>query len=281
MKHMLAGEDNYKMNTSNTEEIKKFFHEISPLVLNLVSRKFKYSSVAKYKGKDQNTMNFVTEADLAVEHMVVEEIKKRFPHDKIVAEENYADTNIENKGRFWIIDPICGTSNFAKDIRLFVTNIALAQDRKLIASCAIDHAQGEYIWSTGNNKIFINEKQASVERKSSGTVIEVDLGGAMTASRKRKEQYLTFLSRIVLETNYAPLAYNSSLGFAYASIGRIDGYVCADVNVWDIAAANFLMQASGGIVTRIDGSPWTLESRDAVAARDGKLHAQLVKFLNQ
>ncbi len=266
------------MTNAHREKIQKFFHDIAPQVLELVSKKFKHSSIAKYKSKEKDTMNFATEADLEVEALVVREIKKRFPGDKIVAEENYSDTNIENNGRFWIIDPICGTGNLAKEIKLFVTNIALAQNGTLIASCAIDHAQGEYIWSTGDKKIFINKKQANIGKKSSGTIIEVDVSGAMTATRQTKKQYLQFLSRVVLETNYAPAGYCSSLGFAYTALGRIDAYVCADVNVWDVAAANFLMQAAGGIVTRIDGSPWTLASRDVVAARNKKLHAQLISF---
>ena len=185
-----------------------------------------------------------------------------------------------DKGRFWIIDPICGTSNFAKEIRLFVTNIALAENGELVAACAIDHAQGEYIWSTGSNKIFINDTEADIKRKSSGISIEVDLGGAMTGSKERKEQFSKFLARVILETNYAPLTYNSSLGFAYVAIGRIDAYVSADNKVWDVAAPNFLTMAAGGIVTKFDGSPWTLDSNDVLAVRDRELHKELLDYLN-
>lgn len=268
------------MTDSGKQEEVKFFHSISPKILNLVSEKFKKSSVIKYKVSEENTHNFVTEADVAVENTVVEEIKDRFPEDRIVAEENYADVKVTNKGRFWIIDPICGTSNFAKELRLFVTNIALAEDGELVAACAIDHAQGDYIWSVGDQKIFINDTEANLDRKSSGTTIEVDLGGAMTSSKERKEQFSKFLSRIIQETNYIPLTYNSSLGFSYVAIGRIDAYVSADNKIWDVAAPNFLAMAAGGIVTKFDGTPWTLDSSDVLAVRGRELHKELLGFLN-
>lgn len=262
------------------QEVVKFFYDISPKILDLVSKKFKKSSVIKYKVSEENTHNFVTEADVAVENAIVEVIKKKFPNDKIVAEENYADVQVGNKGRFWIIDPICGTSNFAKELRLFVTNIALAENGELVAGCAIDHAEGEYIWSVGDKKIFINDTEANLDRKSSGTTIEVDVGGAMTSSAERKKQFSKFLSKIIQETNYIPLTYNSSLGFSYVAIGRIDAYVSADNKVWDVAAPNFLTMAAGGIVTKFDGSPWTLDSNDVLAVRNKKLHNELLDFLN-
>lgn len=268
------------MTDQHKHDLANFFHKVSPLVLDIASKGFKNSSVTKYKGTDDNTLNFVTQADTDVESAVVEKIKKMFPGDKIVAEESYADVKIASDGRFWIIDPICGTSNLAKELKLFVTNIALAEEGKLVAGCAVDHAQGDYIWSVEKGEIFINDKKADLDRKSSGVTIEVDIGGAMTSSMERKKQFSKFLSRIIQETNYAPLTYNSSLGFSYVAIGRIDAYVSADNKVWDVAAPNFLTMAAGGIVTKFDGTPWTLESSDVLAARDKALHKELLGFLN-
>ncbi len=267
------------MTDSDKEEVKSFFHDISPKVLKLVDEKFKRSEIVKYKGKDENTFNFTTEADVDAENLIVGQIKKSFPQDGIIAEENYADVKIANKGRFWIIDPICGTSNFAKEIRLFVSNIALAEDGKLVASCVVDHSQGDYIWSVGD-KIFINNTEAHIGRKSSGTSVEVDLGAAMTGTPQMREKFAKFVSRLIVETNFAPITYNSSLGFAYAAIGRIDSYASADNKVWDVAAANFLMMAAGGIVTQLDGSSWTLDSASVLASRDRQLHKKLLGFLN-
>ncbi len=267
------------MADSEKQEIISFFHEISPIILALAAEKFKKAKIVKYKGRDKDTLNFVTEADIACENVIVAEIKKRFPADGVVAEENYSNVKVGQHGRFWIIDPICGTSNFAKELKLFVSNIALAEDGKLVAGCAVDHSQGEYIWSVGKG-IFIGQKKADLGRKSSGRTIEVDLGAAMTGSRAIREQFARFVSKLVVETNYAPVSYNSSLGFSYAAIGRLDAYVSADNKVWDVAAPNFLIMVAGGVVTTFEGKPWTLESRSVVAAREKDFHKELISYLN-
>src|SRR5437899_1029857 len=59
----------------------------------------------------------VTEADLAVEAMVREELAGRFPDDAVLGEEGGL-AGADNAGRVWVIDPIDGTKNFAAGIQV-------------------------------------------------------------------------------------------------------------------------------------------------------------------
>ena len=100
----------------------------------------------------------VTEGDIKIEEFIIREIYKQFPEDLIIAEETNSHTILKSTGRYWLIDPICGTSNYNRGGNLFATNIALAENGKLIAGCVIDHCEGNYIWSIGENQIFINQE---------------------------------------------------------------------------------------------------------------------------
>ena len=268
------------MSKTSLPEVEKFFHYISPIILTLVAKKYKKSRIVKHKGNDPTNINFATEADLETEKLIVDEIHKRFPEDLIIAEENFSEVRINDNNRFWIIDPICGTSNFAREINLFVSNIALAENGKLIASCVVDHSQNEYIWSTGQYKIFTNKKEAKIGKKAPGIVVDVDLTALKNSSRETKEKYSKFVSRLVTGTSYAVVTHATSLGFAYTALGKIDAYICAEINLWDIAAANFLVLQTGGIISELSGSPWTLRSLNVVAAKDKNLHKQLINFIN-
>ena len=125
-----------------------FFHFISDKIHNLVSNPNNNIEIAQSKGIG----DFATQLDIDVENIIVEEIKKRFPKDQILAEEIHTNTVISN-GKIWIIDPICGTNNLARGIKNFCTNIALANNNVLIASCVIDHSQNDYFWSIGEGKV--------------------------------------------------------------------------------------------------------------------------------
>jgi myo-inositol-1(or 4)-monophosphatase len=259
------------------KEVSRFFHEISPKILYFVAQSFKNSHIIKRKGHDYD-IDFVTEADVEIENIIVGEIKNRFPKDQIIAEENFSDTKPIDKGRLWIVDPICGTSNFAKKIKLFATNIALAIDGKLVASCVMDHSQNVYIWSIGENSIFINQNKVGTDKVALGVKVEVDLSGLHQSTKEVKEIYSGFIRRLISETKYSPITYATSLGFAYVSLGRIDVYMNPNIRLWDMAAANFLTLQAGGIVTDIQGLPWTLNSSSVLAAKDKRIHKELLNL---
>lgn len=268
------------MQKGDVGEIRQFFHDISPTILNLVSANFKKSQAIKHKA-EKKSINFATQTDLDVEKLIVSEISKKFPNDLILAEENFSDTALNKKKRIWIIDPICGTANFAKAIKFFCTNIAVAENNDLVASCVIDHSQNEYIWSTGGNEIHINDTLVNTQKSTSGIEIEIDLSALHKSSDETKKRHGRFVTRLLLETDFTLISHATSLGFAYASLGRIDGYVSPDVYLWDIAAANFLLQQAGGIVTNITGSSWHLEPRSVVvASRDKDIHKRLLSMLS-
>ena len=65
----------------------------------------------------QNATDLVTETDRAVEKLLVEGLKSKFPSHKFIGEEGTAELGLETVNEFtdeptWIIDPIDGTMNF-------------------------------------------------------------------------------------------------------------------------------------------------------------------------
>src|SRR5580658_4489124 len=76
-----------------------FFHDIAPMVLKLVAS---FNGKAKVHTIKQIAGDYATEVDIETEKLIVSEIKKRFPSDSILAEENHSGTIIGSE-RVWII----------------------------------------------------------------------------------------------------------------------------------------------------------------------------------
>ena len=256
-------------------ELKKeidFFHFISGKTLRVVSDPNKNVEISRHK----SVGDFATQLDVDVENLIVNEIKKRFPNDQILAEEGHENTKI-SQGRIWIIDPICGTNNLVRGIKNFCTNIALADDHTLIASCVIDHSQNEYFWSVGEGKIYINHELFGVGQKRPDTVIEIDFGAVLKVDKAQKEKHNRFLRKLVTETNFHLISLNTSLGFMYTAVGKVDGFVNVYNHPWDICASSFLVEQSGGIISDLLGKPWAIDSVGAIAANNKDLHKKLLE----
>ena len=65
----------------------------------------------------KHEVDLVTEADLRSEEILINAIKKEFPNDGIISEES--ETVNSNADRFWVIDPLDGTVNYANDIHTY------------------------------------------------------------------------------------------------------------------------------------------------------------------
>lgn len=255
---------------SELQKETEFFQDIPTKVRGLVKSSKEVSIV-----QDKGSGDYSTTLDIDVEDLIVEEIQKRFPQDLILAEEKHADVEIP-EGRIWIIDPICGTSNLGKAINNFCTNIALADNGGLIASCVIDHSNDDYFWSVGENKVYINNKLYQPASENLGIKIDIDLGAVRKADESIWRKHNNSILKLINETNYDLISLNTSLGFAYTAIGKVDGFINLFNHPWDICAASFLIQQSGGIITTLDGLPWTISSVGAIGAVSPEIHNTLL-----
>ena len=78
----------------------------------------------------------VTIADREAERVARAWLSERFPDDSILGEE-FGVERPEARRR-WLIDPLCGTLNFAATTPLMVVNVALLDGERTIAAAAAD-----------------------------------------------------------------------------------------------------------------------------------------------
>lgn len=254
----------------------KFLQEIAVSLLSIVSKNNSETVISEKKAFS----DFSTKVDTDTENFIVAEIKKLFSGDQILAEEGY-DKDVNLSQRTWVIDPICGTSNLAKGIKFYCTNIALVERNKVIAACVVDYSQDRYYWSVGEGLYLNNKLLKPVSRP--GIKIDIDLG-AVTVKRAelsifKRHQMLT--ERIFNQTEYEMISLNTSLGFAYIATGSINGVVNTFCKPWDVCAAVFLIQQAGGTVSGLDGEQWEPKTVGLIAADTANLHSELVDFFKE
>lgn len=257
----------------NTSPESTFFHHIVPLVRDVVERGGNQPKIATNK----RIGDYATETDIAVENCIVDELARAFPADAIMAEEGHAEASIPD-GRIWIIDPICGTNNLGRGLASFCTNIALADGGILIASCVIDHARGDYFWSIGDDTVYVNDSPLDPHalEDQPDVYIDIDTGALPSTDEQTKDRLFAAARKLFNIPGYVANSTGSSLGFAYTAVGKVDGFINTFNHPWDIAAASFLIQQSGGVITDLEGAGWNLTSTGAIGARNASIHQVLL-----
>ena len=194
-----------------------------------------FGEVEKLQVSKKGPADFVTNADIKAEKIIIEELKKAKPNYSILSEENGLEKN-KDKDNFWIIDPIDGTINFLHGIPHFAISIALMSKKEIISGIIYDPIKDELFYAEKNNGAFLNNQRIRVSKKNN-----------------LNECLFAFGSKIQIEANLN--CRNSgcaALDMAYVANGRYDGYFQKNLNLWDIAAGIILINEAGGIIDNID-----------------------------
>ncbi len=206
--------------------------------------------------------DFVSNADINAEKIIIDELSKSKKNYSILSEETGYIKNKDEKN-IWIIDPIDGTSNFLHGIPHFAISIALQSHDEIICGLIFDPIKNEMFYSEKNNGSFLNNKRIRVSKKR-------DINECLFATNGIKYKSVDVQTR---KTGCA------ALDMAYVAAGRFDGYFQENLNLWDIAAGIILVKEAGGILNSINLSKKeNLDIRAASSSINEKILEKLDKF---
>ena len=180
-------------------------------------------------------LDFVTNTDIKVEKILIEELTKSKKNFSILSEETGFIKNKDNKN-IWIIDPIDGTSNFLHGIPHFAISIALQSENEIVSGLIFDPIKNEMFYAEKNNGSYLNNKRIRVSKKK-----EIDKCLFATNGKKFKNTNL-----------HNRKSGSAALDMAYVAAGRYDGYFQENLNLWDIAAGLILIKEAGGVINEVD-----------------------------
>ena len=178
--------------------------------------------------------DFVTNADIKAEKIIIEELKKARPNYSIISEENGVEKN-KDESNFWIIDPIDGTTNFLHGVPHFAISIALQSNNEMVCGLIYDPIKDELFYAEKNHGAYFNNQRIRVSKKR-----EID--ECLFAVGKGKYNPDLIYRR----------SGSAALDLAYVASGRFDGYFQDNLNLWDIAAGIIIVKEAGGIINEID-----------------------------
>jgi len=204
-----------------------------------LARRF-FADPASFPASLKGPQDFITAADSALENLIVERLKKRFPDDAFLGEEGGATGKGDS---VWIIDPIDGTANFARGLPHFCISIAFMSEGELELGAIVAPAYGEHYFARRGRGAKKNGGPMQVSDAGDIRHAVIELGWS---SRRPTRAYTQMLER-VLDTGATFLrAGSGALGLAYVADGRTQGYCELHINSWDCAAGILLVTEAGG-----------------------------------
>lgn len=198
-------------------------------------------------GTKSTTVDMVTEADLACDHLIVNQLKMLFPNDDILSEEQGANSvSSANKSAYnWIIDPLDGTTNFSIGHPIFAVSIARWHNEEPEFGVVYVPMLDELFYAQAGRGAYMNHEQIScsicerLDASVIGTGFPYDRATAVNNNAKNIAQ---MVPRVKGLRRLGAAAYDLCL----VAAGIYDGFWELRLAKWDMAAGWLMIKEAGG-----------------------------------
>ncbi|MHB1357451.1 MAG: inositol monophosphatase family protein [Anaerolineae bacterium] len=213
-----------------------------------------------------------TEADIAAEQAVVSIIQAGCPDARIIAEESYQDRQDSDDAPIWYIDPLGGTTNYARGLPEFSVSVAMARNGIIQCGAIYEPLVDQLFYAARGQGSFLNGQKLSVSTRSLSEALVLHDWPRQPVPRQELAQIVT---RLAPEIDCLRSRGSAALGFCAIAAGWAEAYLQLSLQPWDVAAGIVIVEEAGGLVSSLDGQPYQLYQPSWLAS-NGVIHEQVV-----
>lgn len=227
---------------------------------------------------DKGDGDFATDADVAAEEAILDVLRSARPSDAMRGEEG-GRRGAADAVREWLVDPLCGTLNYAVGTALVAVNVALRDGPAAVA----DPFGGEVFHTDGETaRVRRDGRDTPLAPTASSRLVDVNLDPPFPGAPAFRA--VDLLAHPGFGRVFRPRVVSTTLALAWVAAGKRAAYVTDGTALTEsvhFAAGIALCRAAGCVVTGVDGAPVGPAGRGLVAAADAETHGQLLSLLRE
>ena len=237
--------------------------------------------VARSYGNDhvrhaKSATDFATGTDVAAEQAILAVLAEHRPDDARTGEELGA-TGAVHSPRRWLVDPLCGTLNFAATTPLAVVNVALVDHGAVSAAAAADPVAAELFWTDGSTSFRRHHgEDHRLAPTSVSNLIDINCDGPTDRPFVGGQ----LVGDPNLRAAYGPRVISSTLAVVWVAAGRRAAYI-SDGHFRDnlhFAAGIALCRDAGCVISDLAGNPLHT-GRGLIISADEETHARVLALV--
>ena len=213
----------------------------------------------------KHEVDLVTEADLRSEEILINAIKKEFPNDGIISEES--ETVNPKADRFWVIDPLDGTVNYANDIPQVAITLMLIEDSSPTQAYVFDIYNDILYEGYKGSGAFKNNEKLEVSKSTSMQKAIVATGFPYDRVH-HSDQYIPTFQAVLQSCGGIRRFGSAALDVCWIADNKFDAYFEFFIKPWDTLGASLILEEAGGKVIDQNGVFPSLESNLIIASNN-------------
>ena len=181
-------------------------------------------------------------ADILAEKAIKDIIENESDYPILAEESGLSSKDIPNI--FWVVDPLDGTANYARNIPICCVSIALVSNLKPILGVIFDFINNDLYEGSIYTKAFLNNEEISVSKVTSYS--EGILINGLPNNTAYSDNALLTLVKDFQQWRKVRMIGSAAMASVYIASGKADLYTEKKTYLWDIAAGAAIVSAAGG-----------------------------------
>ena len=249
--------------------------QIQPPIINIFEKAVRkagrrltrdFGEIENLQIQSKNIGDFVTNADLKTEQILLETLQYYYPESTYISEEK---GKIDGNKEIIVIDPIDGTTNFIHGIPLIGIVVSRIVDNEITDGVIFNPITNDFFWASKGKGSWCNNKRLRVSKRQ--ILADSVIGVGIPHANKTYKNYLNEIDQISKKCSGLRRMGSASIDLAYVASGKLDAYWERNLNLWDVSTGVLLVKEAGGKITEPNGNPWNISSKDILAS-NSKLH---------
>ena len=234
-----------------------------------------------YKAKNDP----VTEADRLASRVIVAGLRREFPNDMVVSEEESISPLAPVPDRVWYVDPLDGTHEFIKRNGEFAVMIGLAVAGSARLGVVFRPVTAELFSGIVGQGAWLEAKDPKCPLRVASAIDSSRL--RLASSRSHRHCLMDGLCRrLGIREEYRVGSVGIKVGMVVTRQADIYLEPSAMTKAWDSCAPEAILRAAGGRMTDMTGaslhySPHDLQNRRGLVAANGACHERVISEITE
>ena len=186
--------------------------------------------------------NIKLRADIQAEKAIKSIIENKSNYPILAEESGLSSKTIPNT--FWVVDPLDGTANYARNIPICCVSIALISNLKPILGVIYDFINNDLYEGSIYTKALLNNEEISVSKVKNSS--EGILITGLPNNTDYSDSALLKMIKNFQNWRKVRMIGSAAMASVYVASGKADLYTEKKTYLWDIAAGAAIVNAAGG-----------------------------------
>lgn len=230
------------------------------------------SRQGRLKIRSKGLRDIVTDADAVAQQIIYETIRSRFPNHDFLGEEETNGFRRDSE-YLWIVDPLDGTTNYARGLPFFAVSVGLTHQKEPFLGVVYDPSRDLLFAAERGKGASLNGMPIQVSTRD--RLIDAIVAADWAREQNPREATARTVAAIAPRVGTFRSIGVASLGFCLVAAGWIEAYFHYSLYPWDAAAGVVIALEAGARCTDLRNRPWQLNTPRCLVS-NGLIHEKIL-----